>query len=57
MINSAFGLGMVAGLLIAGIGTLLKDPFWGIIAGISVCYLLALGYIVIGRGIPMQWIY
>lgn len=57
MINSVFGLGMITGVLAAGIGILLKHPFWGIITGASVCYLLALGYLVIGHGIPPQWMY
>ena len=53
----AFGVGIVSGLLTAIVGILLKHPFWGIITGASVCYLLALGYIVIGRRIPLEWIY
>lgn len=53
----AFGLGFSAGLPIAALGALFKHPLGGIFAGVSVCYLLALGYIVIWVGIPIVWIY
>lgn len=56
-IREAFRLGIITGLLIAVVGTLLKHPLWGIIVGTSVCYALAVGYIVVGRGIPIEWIY
>jgi len=57
LIREAFRLGIITGLLIVVVGTLLKHPLWGIISGTSVCYLLAVGYIFIGRGIPVEWIY
>lgn len=55
--NSAFGLGMVAGLLTLGFGTLLKRPLWGLSLGLVICYFLTVGYIVVGHGIPAKWIY
>ena len=57
IIGWAFGLGFSAGFLIAALGALFKHPLGGIFAGVSVCYLLALGYIVIWVGIPIVWIY
>ncbi|WP_298869014.1 hypothetical protein [uncultured Gimesia sp.] len=56
-ISEAFRLGIITGLLIAVVGTLLKHPFWGITAGASICYSLSVGYIVVGRAIPIEWIY
>ncbi len=57
IIREAFRLGIITGLLIAVVGTLLKHPLWGIIVGTSICYSLAVGYIVVGRGIPIEWLY
>ncbi|QDT94635.1 hypothetical protein [Gimesia aquarii] len=57
LIQWAFGLGIVSGLLILVVGTLLKQTPWGIIAGAFACYALTVGYIVFGRGIPITWLY
>ncbi|QDU06716.1 hypothetical protein [Gimesia aquarii] len=57
LIHRAFGLGIVSGLLILVVGTLLKQTPWGIIAGAFACYALTVGYIVFGRGIPITWLY
>lgn len=53
----AFGLGFSAGLPIAAFVALFKHPLEGIFAGVSIYYFLALGYIVIWVGIPVEWIY
>lgn len=53
----AFGLGFGAGLTIAALGAFFKYLLEGIFAGLAVCYLLALGYIVLWVGIPIVWIY
>ncbi|MFK7778233.1 MAG: hypothetical protein QM501_08940 [Gimesia sp.] len=56
-INSAFGLGMIAGLLTVGNGNSLNCPIWGFFLGAVICYFLAVSYIVVGHGIPVEWIY
>jgi len=56
-IQIAFWLGIIAGLSIAALGFLLKHPLGGMIAGACLCYLLAIGYLVIWVGIPVEWIY
>lgn len=57
LIQGAFGLGIVSGLLILVVGSFLKQVPWGIIAGAFICYALTVGYIVFGSGIPMKWLY
>jgi len=53
----AFGLGFSVGFPVAALGALFKYPLGGIIAGALVWYLLALGYIILWVGIPVEWIY
>ena len=56
-VGRAFGLGAFVGIFIATFGAALKQRLSGIIVGASVCYLLAIGYIVLWAGIPIEWIY
>ena len=49
--------GTYVGVFFAAIGIALKKPLSGIIAGAAVFYLLAIGYIVLWVGIPIEWIY
>jgi len=56
-VGKAFGLGAIVGMLIAMFGAYVKQLLFGMIFGSSVCYLLALGYVLFWVGIPITWLY